>query len=138
MCTLLVSGTEAVRTFGLPERDTGPRVTTMPTSAWLSRPLSGVWLPLPLNSRGAEASSISRTAVSEMATGAMTTEALLTVFRGGGGGSLASNCAAPLSPGRKCSSAQFAATKEPPSTTAATISQRKARERPNRRMGAVR
>ena len=46
----------------------------------------------------------------------MTTEALLTDFRGGGGGSLASNCAAPLSPGRKRSSAQFAATKEPPST----------------------
>ena len=76
-------------------------------------------------------------AASEMATGAMTTEALLTAFKGGGGGALASNCAAPLSPGRNRSSAQFAATKEPPSTIAATTSQRKARERPNRRTGAV-
>ncbi len=95
-------------------------------------------MPSPLNWRGAVASSASRTAVSLMETGAMTTEALLTDFRGGGGGSLASNCAAPLSPGRKRSSAQFAATKEPPSTITAAISQRKARERPNRRTGAVR
>ena len=64
MCTWLVSGTEAVNTLGLPESEIGPRETTMPTSALLSMPLSGVWLPLPLNWRGAVASSASRTAVS--------------------------------------------------------------------------